>query len=146
MTFKPNSSTPHFHSTKQTSPLFLTFVYSTKGKVKPLSRVQLFAIPRTAVHQPSMSITNSQSLIKFMSLESVMPSNHLLLCPSLLLLPSIFPSIRAFFNEWALCIRWPKYWSFSSSISPSNECSGLLFWKYILDEWTLYTNRTGMTG
>ena len=82
--------------------------------------------PWTAAHQASLSITNSRSLLKLMSIESVMPSNHFILCRPLLLLPSIFPSIRVFSNESALCIRWPKYWSFSFSISPSNECSGLI--------------------
>ena len=82
--------------------------------------------PWTAAHQVSLSITNSRSLLKFMSIESVMPSNHLILCHPLLLPPSIFPSIRVFSNELILCIRWPKYWSFSFSISPSNEHSGLI--------------------
>ena len=82
--------------------------------------------PRTAAHQASLSITNSWSLPKLMSIESVMPSNHLILCCPLLLLPSIFPSITVFSNESALCIRWPKYWSFSFNISPSNEHSGLI--------------------
>ena len=77
----------------------------------------------------SLSTTNSRSLPKLMSIESVMPSNHLILCPSLLLLPSIFPSIRIFSNESALRIRWPKYWSFSFSISPSNEHQGLIFFR-----------------
>ena len=77
-------------------------------------------------HQASMSITNSRSLLKLMSIESVMPSNHLILCRSLLLLPSVFPSIRVFSNESVLHIRWPKYWSFSFNISPSNEYSGLI--------------------
>ena len=94
-----------------------------------LSRVQLFATPGTAACQASLSITNSQSLLKLMSTESVMPSNHLILCHPLLLLPSIFPSIRVFFKESALCIRWPKDWSFSVSISPSNEHSGLISFK-----------------
>ena len=80
----------------------------------------------TASCQASLSITNSQSLLKLMSIELVMPSNHLLLCHPLLLLPSVFPSIRVFSNESVLCIRWPKYWSFSFSISPSNEYSGLI--------------------
>ena len=83
------------------------------------------ATPWTAARQASLSITNSQSLLKLMSIESVMPSNHLILCP-LLFLPSIFPSIRVFSNESVLCIRWPKYWSFSFNISPSNEYSGLI--------------------
>ena len=91
-----------------------------------LSHVQLYATPWTAACQASLSITNSWSLLKFMSIESVVPSNHLILCCPLLLLPSIFPSIRVFSNESVLCIRWPKYWSFSFSISPSNEYSGLI--------------------
>ena len=82
--------------------------------------------PWTAAHQVSLSITNSQSLLKLMPIESVMPSNHIILCHSLLLPSSIFHSIRVFSNEPALCIRWPKYWSFSFSISPSNEYSGLI--------------------
>ena len=89
--------------------------------VQSLSRVPLFATPRSAAHQAFLSITISQSLLKLMSIELVMPSNHFILCRPLLLLPSIFPSIRAFSNELALHIRWPKYWSFSFSISPSNE-------------------------
>ena len=84
------------------------------------------ATPWTAAHQASLSITNFQSLLKFMSNESVMPPNHLILCHPLLLPPSIFPSIRVFSKESVLCIRWPKYWSFSFSISPSNEYSGLI--------------------
>ena len=91
-----------------------------------LSRVRLFATPWTAARQASLSITNSWSLLKLMSIASVMPSNHLILCHPLLLLPSIFPSIRVFSNELVLCIRWPKHWSFSFSISPSNEYSGLI--------------------
>ena len=93
--------------------------------VQLLSHVQLFVTPRNAVHQASLSITNSWSLLKLMPIESVMPSNHLILCCPLLL-PSIFPSIRVFSNESALRIRWPKYWSFSFSISPSNQYSGLI--------------------
>ena len=96
------------------------------SSVQSLSRVQLFANPWTAVCQASLSITNFWSLLKLMSIESVMPSNHHTLCRPLLLLPSIFPSIRVFSNESVLCIRWPKYWSFSFSISPSNEYSGLI--------------------
>ena len=94
--------------------------------VQSLSCAQLFVIPLTAARQASLSFTNSQSLLKLMSIESVMPSNHLVLCHPLLLLPSIFPSIRVFPNESAFCIRQPKYWSFSFSISPSNEYSGLI--------------------
>ena len=91
-----------------------------------LSCVQLFATPYTAAHQASLSITNSWSLLKLMSTGLVMPSNHLALYRPLLLLPSIIPSIRVFSNESVLHIRWPKYWSFSFSISPSNEYSGLV--------------------
>ena len=94
--------------------------------VQSLSHICLFVTPCTAAHQASLSITNSQSLLKLMSTESVMPSNHLILCHPLLFLPSIFPSIKVFSNESVLCIRWPKYWSFSFSISPSNEYSGLI--------------------
>ena len=90
-----------------------------------LSCVWLFATPWTAAHQASLSITNSQSVLKFMFIKSVMPSNHLILCHPLLLPPSIFPSIRVFSSESVLPIRWPKYWSFSFSTSPSNEYSGL---------------------
>ena len=96
------------------------------SSVQLLSRVQLFATPWTAACQASLSITNSKSLLKLISIESVMPSNYLILCHPLLLLPSIFPSIRVFSSESALHIRWPKYWSFSFSTSPSNECSGLI--------------------
>ena len=99
------------------------------SSVQSLSRVWLFTTPWTAAHQASPSITNSQSLPKLMSIESVMPSNHLILCRPLLLLPSIFPSIRVFSNESALCIRWPKYWNFSFSISLSNEHPGLISFK-----------------
>ena len=91
-----------------------------------LSRVQLFGSPWTAVCQASLSITNSWSLLKLMFIEWVMPSNRLIFCHPLLLLPSIIPSIRAFSSESALCTRWPKYWSFSFSISPSNEYSEMI--------------------
>ena len=93
---------------------------------RSLSCVQLFATPWTAACQASLSITNSQSIPKLMSIDSVMPSNHLIFCHPLLLLPSIFPSIRVFSNESALPIRWPKYWSSSVNTSPSNEHSGLI--------------------
>ena len=96
------------------------------SSVQSLSLVRLFVTPLTAALQASMPITNSRSMLKLMSIESVMPSNHLILCRPLLLLPSIFPSIRVFSNESVLRIRWPKYWSFSFSISPSNEYSGLI--------------------
>ena len=94
--------------------------------VQSLSHVQLSATPWTAAHQASLSVTNSRCPPKLISIESVMPSHHLILCCPLLLLPSIFPSIRVFSNESVLCIRWPKYWSFSFSTSPSNEYSGLI--------------------
>ena len=102
---------------------------SVSQSVQSLSCVRLFVTPWTAACQVSLSITNSQSLLKLMSIESVMPSNHLILCCPLLLLPSIFPSIRVFSNELALHIRWPKYWSFSFNISPSNEHPGLIFFR-----------------
>ena len=101
-----------------------TWAISSFSSVQSLSHVRLFATPWTAARQASLSITNSRSLLKFMSITSVMPSNHLILCCFLLLLPSIFPSIRVFSSESVLCIRWPKYWSFSFSISPSSEYSG----------------------
>ena len=96
------------------------------SSVQSLSRVWLFATPWTAARQASLSITNSQSLLKLMSIETMMPSNHLILCCPLLVLPPIPPSIRVFSNESALRIRWPKNWSFSFNISPSNEYSGLI--------------------
>ena len=103
---------------QMTPPLF--------SSVQLLSHVQHFATPRTTAHQASLFITNSRSLPKLMSIELVMPSNHLILCLPVRLLPSIFPSIRVFSNESALRMRWPKYWSFSFNISPSNEHSGLI--------------------
>ena len=111
----------HLHPTFHITPSF--FHCSVQ-----FSRSVVFnsATPWTAAHQASLSITTSWSLPKLMSIESVMPPNHLILCHPLLLLPSIFPSIRVFSNEPVLCIRWPKYWSFSFSISPSNEHSGLI--------------------
>ena len=96
------------------------------SSVQSLSCVWLFVTPWITARQASLSITNSQSLLKLLFIESVMPSNHLILCRSLLLLPSIFPSIRVFSNEPVLCIMSPNYWSFSFSISPSNEYSGLI--------------------
>ena len=101
-------------------------VFLVEVSVQLLSRVRLFATPWTAAHQASLSITNSQSPPKPMPVVSVMPSNPLILCRPLLLLPSIFPSIRVFSNESALCTRWPKYWSFSFNISPFNEHPGLI--------------------
>ena len=105
---------------------FHDYISYQLGSVQLLSRVQLFATLWTAVCQASLSITNSWSLLKLMFIESVMPSNHLILCRPLLLLPSIFPSFRVFSNESALHIRWSKYWSFSFNVSPSNEHSGLI--------------------
>ena len=102
------------------------YMYVYISSVQSLSRVQLFGTPWTAACQASLSINNFWSLLKLMSIESVMPSNHLILCRPLLLLPSIFPSIRVFSSESVLRIRWPKYWSFSFSISPSNKYSGLI--------------------
>ena len=103
--------------------MFCIFQFSS---VQSVCHVQLFATPWTAAHQASLSITNSRSSLKLTSIQSVMPSNHLILCCPLFLLPSILPSIRVFSNELVLCIRWPKYWSFSFNISPSNEHSGLI--------------------
>ena len=99
------------------------------SSVQSLGHVRFFATPWTAACQASLSITNSQSLLRLMSIKSVLPSKHLILCCLLLLLPSIFPSIRVFSNESVLHIRWPKYWSFSFSISPSNDYSGLICFK-----------------
>ena len=96
------------------------------SSVHSLSCVQLFATPWTAPHKASLSIANSWGLLKLIAIESVMPSNHLILCCLLLLPPSIFPSNRVFSSRSVLWIRWPKYWSFSFSISPSNECAGLM--------------------
>ena len=107
----------------------LELVYSSFASVSSVQlirHVQLFVAPWTTAHQASLSITNSWSLLKLTSIESVMPSSHLILCRPLLLLHSIFPSIRVFSSESVLHIRWPKYWSFSFSISPSNEYSGLV--------------------
>ena len=106
------------------SPLSVQFI-----SVQSLSRVRLFVTPWTAARQASLSITNSQNLLKLMSIELVMPSNHLILYRLLLLLTLIFPSIKVFSNESALHIRWPQHWSFSFSTSPSNEYSGLIFFK-----------------
>ena len=97
-----------------------------RNSVQSLSCVQLFVTPWTAAYQASLSFTSSWSLLKLMSIESVVPSSHLFLCHPFLLLPSFFPSIRLFFNESVLCIRWTKYWSSSFSISPPNEYSGLI--------------------
>ena len=108
------------------------------SSVQLLSHVRLFATPWTAAHQASLSITNSRSSLKLMSIESVMPSNCLILCHPLLLLPSIFPSIRAFSNESVLHIRWPKYWSFSFNISPSNNWVDIYKNDYCIINLSLY--------
>ena len=106
--------------------LFLHNLFHQFSSVQSLSHVQLFVTPWSAAFQASLSITNSRSLLKLMSVESVIPSKHLILCRPLLLLPSIFPSIGVFSNESVLRIRWPKYWSFSFNINPSNEHPGLI--------------------
>ena len=112
----PSWASPHPHSPNDQF-----------SSVQSLSRVRLFATPCIAARQASLSITKSQSLLKLMSIESVMPSSHLILCGPLLLLSPIPPSIRVFSSESTLCMRWPKYWSFSLNISPSNEHPGLIF-------------------
>ena len=111
--------------------LGIILIFLHFSSVQSLSRVWLFATPWTAARRASLSIPNSRSLLKLISIESVMPSNHLILCSPLLLLPSIFPSIRVFSKESVLHIRWPKYWSFSFSISPSSECSGLISFRIV---------------
>ena len=116
----------YFQIQKLSLPICQTLYSVQFSSVQSLSCVQLFVTPWTAARQASLSITNSQSLLKHMSIEWVMPSNHLILCRPLLLLPSIFLNIRVFSNESALHIRWPKYWSFSFNISPSNEHPGLI--------------------
>ena len=109
------------------SYIFCVFISSVQFSLfQSLSCVQLFVTPWTTARQASLSITNSQSLLKLMSIDLVMPANHLIFCRPLLLLPSIFPSIRVFSNESALCIRWPKYYTFGFNISPSNEHQGLI--------------------
>ena len=111
--------------------------------VQSLSHVQLFVTPWTAAYQASLSFTTSRSLYKLLSIESVISSNRLILCHPLPLLPSIFPCIRVFSNESGLCNRWPKYWSFSFSISPSNECSGLISFR--IDWFDLFTIQETLT-
>ena len=113
--------------------LTISKIIITIYSVQSLSRARLFATPWITACQASLSITNSQSWLKLMSIESVMPSSHLILCRPLLLLPPIPPSIRVFSNESTLSMRWPKYWSFSCSISPSKEHPGLVFFR--MDGW-----------
>ena len=117
------------HALRALIPFSFLFPSICFSSVQSLSRVQLIATTWTVARQASLSITNSQSLLKLMFIISVMPSNHLILCCPLLLLPSIFPSIRVFSNESVLRIRWSKYWSFGFRISPSNEYSGLISFK-----------------
>ena len=123
--------------------LFKKYIFNLKtsqfSSVRSLSCVQLFVIPWAAACQASLSITNSWSFLKLMSIESVMPSNHLILCRPLLLLPSIFPSIKVFSYESVLRIRWPKYWSFSFNISPFNGYSGLISFR--MDWWISLQSR-----
>ena len=116
----------------------ICFIYT--ASVQSLSCVCLFVTPWTTARQASLSITNSRSLLKLMSIESVMPSNHLILCHPLLLLPSIFPSIRVLSNESVLRVRWPKYWSFS--ISPSSEYSGLISFRI---DWLISLQSKGFS-
>ena len=119
---------PHLWTCVQTNLSRSSFCHEEHvfGSVQLLSHVQFFVTPWTAAHQASLSITSSQSLLKLVSIKSVMPSNHFILCCPLLLLPSIFPSIRGFSSESVLHIRWPKCWSFSFSLSSSSEYSGLI--------------------
>ena len=123
-----------FYDRLTSSPEMLNTLHSSVqfSLVQSLSPVQLFETSWTAAHQASLSITNSRSLLKLMPIKSVMPSNHLILCHPLLFLPSIFPSIRVFSSELIFQIRWPKYWNFSFSISPSSEYSGLISFRM---EW-----------
>ena len=132
----------HVHTHSRKSKFFLHCVLH-KFSVQSLSCVGLFMTPWTIACQASVSITNSQSLLKCMSTESMMPSNHLILCRPLLLLPSIFPSIRVFSNESALRIKWPKDWSFSFHISPSNEYSGLISFRM---HWLDLLQSKGLSG
>ena len=117
------------HFVRTDSKVFFSFLSVQFSSVRSLSHVRLFATPWTAEHQASLSITNSQSLLRLMFIALVMPYNQLILYHPLFLPTSIFPSVRVFSNESILCIRWPKYWSFSFSISPSNEYSGLISFK-----------------
>jgi len=123
------------HMTKSKRPICVVRIHrGIFSSVQSLSRVQLFATPWTEACQTSLSITNSQSLLSLMSIEPVMPSNHLILCCPLLLMSSIFPRIRVFSNESVLCIRWQKYWSCSFNISPSNEHPGLISFRMHLPD------------
>ena len=121
-----NTNQPEFYIQQNIYIYIYIYIFFFFFSIQSLSCVWLFVTPWTAACQPSLSITKSRSLLKLMSIESAMSSNHLLLCRPLLLLPSIFPSIRVFSNETVLCIKWPKDSSFSFSISPSIEYSGLI--------------------
>ena len=123
-------------SEKNQKKFMYDFIYMTFSSVQPLIHVRFFVTPWTVARQASLSITNSQSLLKLMFIELVMPSNHLILCRPLLLPPSIFPSIRVFSSESVHRIRWPNYWSFSFSISPSNEYLGLISFRM---DWFWYS-------
>ena len=123
---QPMESQEVGHSWATFTFIAVSFYLERFSSVQPLSHVRPFATPWTAACQAFLSITNFQSLLKHVSIELMMPSNHLIFCHPLLLPPAIFPSIRVFSNESVLCIRWPKYWSFSFSISPSDEYSGLI--------------------
>ena len=114
-------------------PMLVLFFLLIIPSVQFSCSVLLFVTPWTAARQASLPITNSRSLLKLMPIESVMPSNHLILCRPLLLPPSVFPNIRVFSNESVLCIRWPKFWNFSFNISPSNEYSGQIYFR--IDVW-----------
>ena len=122
----PSLFVPSAYSRNQSPFIHRCYILLNLSSVQSLCHVRLFATPWTAAHQASLCITNSRSQLKLMSITSVMPSNHLILCHPLLLLPSIFPSLKVFSNESTLHNRWPKYWSFSFSISSSNEYSGLI--------------------
>ena len=124
--FSPVHGPPEIQAQARNSVRCLDPGLHSLRSVQSLSHVQLIATPWTAACQASLSITNSQSLLKLMSIELVMPSNRVIFCHPVLLLPSVSPSIRVFSEESALCIRWPKYWSFHFSISPFNENSGLI--------------------
>ena len=125
-------------ATQYMANIFNLIIQLFFSSVQSLSRVQLFATPWIAAHHASLSITNSQSLLKLISIELVMPSSHLILCRPLLLLPPICPSIRVFSNESTLHMRWPKYWSFSFSISPSKEHPGLISFRM---DWLVINNK-----
>ena len=137
--FPPQTQAPNpsKHQNRKLVPILIVF-----SSVQSLSCAWLFSTPWNAARQASLSITNSRSLLKLMSIELTVPSNHLILCHSFLLPPSAFPSIRVFSNESALHIRWPKYWSFRFSIIPSKECSGLsLPWGSFHKPFTLLHQR-----